>query len=79
LKIDAAVMPGVAIIATGAWYDPDASGLDRQGNPNVLTMDIGSSQLTQGPSALSALIEVARWDGALPDSPSPPAPAGVVA
>jgi biotin/methionine sulfoxide reductase len=79
LKIDAAVMPGVAIIATGAWYDPDASGLDRQGNPNVLTMDIGTSQLTQGPSALSALIEVARWDGALPDSPSPPAPAGVVA
>lgn len=43
--------PGVARIHEGAWYDPDKGGepgaLCKYGNPNVLTIDIGTSQLAQ--------------------------------
>jgi biotin/methionine sulfoxide reductase len=63
-------MPGVIQLATGAWYDPDRPGdpdaLCKHGNPNVLTRDIGTSTLGQGPTAHSTLVEVARFDGPLP-------------
>ncbi|MGJ7499427.1 molybdopterin dinucleotide binding domain-containing protein [Variovorax sp. ZT5P49] len=64
------VRPGVAQIATGAWYDPlDArkpGSLEKHGNPNVLTPDTGSSRLGQGCSAQSAQVEVALWTAPLP-------------
>jgi biotin/methionine sulfoxide reductase len=50
-------MPGVIQIATGAWYDPDDT-ICRNGNPNVLTIDKGTSRLAQGPIAHSCLVEV---------------------
>ncbi len=65
-----AVMPGVVVLATGAWYDPaepaSPGSLDKHGNPNVLTADRGTSKLGQGPSAMSALVEVERFEGELP-------------
>ena len=64
---DAALMPGVAILPTGAWLDLDEDGLERHGNPNVLTRDIGSSALSQGPSPNSCLVEIEPWSG--PDLP----------
>ena len=65
--VDDGIMPHVVVMATGAWFDPaPVSGEPEQhGNPNVLTRDIGTSRLTQGSSALSALVEVERWNGAL--------------
>jgi biotin/methionine sulfoxide reductase len=57
---------GVVQMSTGAWWDPDESGLCRHGNPNVLTRDVGTSSLGQGPTAHSCLVEVARFDGPLP-------------
>jgi len=64
--LDEGVMPQVAIMATGAWFDPadQADAPERHGNPNVLTLDIGTSKLTQGPSALSVLVDIERWTGA---------------
>ena len=64
--LDDGVVPQVAVMATGAWFDPaEAAGdPERHGNPNVLTLDVGTSRLTQGPSALSALVEIERWTGA---------------
>ena len=61
--VDADVMPGVVVMATGAWFDPpSAKGEpERHGNPNVLTLDIGTSPLAQGTSALTALVEIERW------------------
>jgi biotin/methionine sulfoxide reductase len=65
--LDDGLVEGVVAMATGAWYDPDADGLDRHGNANVLSRDAGTSRLAQGPSALSALVQVERWD-----APAPP-------
>ena len=68
--ISAALRPGVVQMPTGAWYDPSdpstPGSLDKHGNPNVLTMDVGTSALAQGPSANSCLVQVARHDGPLP-------------
>ncbi len=69
VALDDGVLPGVVVMATGAWYDPDIASpdrLDRHGNANVLSRDVGTSKLTQGPSALSALVEVERWVGEAP-------------
>ena len=58
---------GVVCLSTGAWFDtaPDATApsLQRRGNPNGLTNDIGTSKLAQGPSPLSALVEVEKFTG----------------
>lgn len=61
------VMPGVAAMATGSWFDPQDDQLERHGNPNVLTRDQGTSSLAQGPSPKSLLIDIERWQGTAPD------------
>ena len=69
LVIDDRVMPGVVQMSTGAWYDPLEPGrpsLCKHGNPNVLTPDIGTSRLAQGPSAHTCLVEVERYADPLP-------------
>lgn len=56
---DDGLKPGVATLPTGAWYDPDDDlGIERHGNPNVLSLDVGTSSLAQGPSAQSCLVEI---------------------
>lgn len=62
--IDDGVLPQVAVMATGAWMDLSDGEPERGGNPNVLTLDVGTSRLSQGSSALSALVEIERWTGA---------------
>lgn len=59
--IEAGMMPGVVTLPTGAWFDPQDATLERHGNPNVLTLDIGTSRLAQGCSAQSALVQVELW------------------
>ncbi len=67
-RVDPALSLHVVMMATGAWFDPAIVPGDpeRHGNPNVLTLDIGTSRLTQGPSALSALVDIERWNAPLP-------------
>ena len=69
-KIDDGVRPGVVVLPTGAWFDPlDPSqddSLEKHGNPNVLTLDKGTSKLTQGCSAHTTLVEVELFKGTLP-------------
>jgi biotin/methionine sulfoxide reductase len=58
------LMQGVVQLPTGAWWDPtEPDGLCRSGNPNVLTRDVGTSRLAQGPTAQTCLVEVERYKG----------------
>ncbi|MFI5809272.1 molybdopterin-dependent oxidoreductase, partial [Streptomyces sp. NPDC051561] len=65
------LMPGIVQLSTGAWWDPVQPGragtLDRHGNPNALTADRPCSRLSQGPSALSALVDVERYGDLAPE------------
>ena len=64
------IRPGVVRLSTGAWLDPldagQAGSLEKHGNPNVLTVDKGSSKLAQSCIAQSALVEIERYDGEAP-------------
>lgn len=64
------IRPGVVQIATGAWFDPLVVGqpgsLDKHGNPNRVTADIGASLLSQGGSAQTTAVEIVKWTEALP-------------
>jgi biotin/methionine sulfoxide reductase len=64
--VDDGVVPQVAVMATGAWLDQSDGETERHGNPNVLTLDVGTSRLTQGCAALTALVEIERWNGPVP-------------
>ena len=55
------VMPGVIVLSTGAWFDPDYDlNIEKHGNPNVLTKDIGTSSLGQGPTCHTTLVELKK-------------------
>jgi trimethylamine-N-oxide reductase (cytochrome c) len=60
--------PGVIRIHEGAWYDPERGGVSgalcKYGNPNVLTLDIGTSDLAQATSAHTVLVEIEKYRGA---------------
>ncbi len=70
VQLSADIRQGVVQLATGAWYDPlddvENTGLCVHGNPNVLTRDIGTSSLGQGPTSHSCLVDVERYDQPLP-------------
>lgn len=58
------IRTGVLMLPTGAWYDPENEGpnaLDIAGNPNVLTLDKGSSGFSQGCSAHTCLVRIERY------------------
>lgn len=68
------VRDGVAQLPTGAWFDPadwaTSGALERHGNPNVLTLDKGTSKLGQGPISHTTLVEIEKFDGQA-DVPEP--------
>ena len=61
------IQKSVVQIPTGAWYDPLEPGvpgsLEKHGNPNILTLDKGTSKLGQGSSAHTTLVQVERYQG----------------
>ncbi len=69
-KLTETIRQGCVFLWTGAWYDPDYAAprhRDRHGNPNVLTHDLRTSRLSQGPASHSAMVEIARFEGDLPE------------
>lgn len=66
VQVSEAVAPGIVQLSTGAWYDPDENGMCKHGNPNVLTRDKGTSQLAQGTSAHTCIVQVERFVGEVP-------------
>jgi biotin/methionine sulfoxide reductase len=65
-----ALLPGVVLMATGAWYDPldagDPDTLDLHGNPNVVTPDFGTSRLSHGAAPNTCLVQVEAVRDAMP-------------
>ena len=61
-----ALRPGVAQIATGAWFDPEdpaaATPFCVHGNPNAVSRDAGTSRLAQGCTGQLTLVEIERFD-----------------
>ncbi len=56
------ISPGVVSLPTGAWFGDPGQNIDPDGNPNVLTIDVGTSRLGQGCSAHTALVEVEKLE-----------------
>ena len=65
MKFDSEMRVDVVALPTGAWFKPsvpdDFGSLELAGNPNVLTKDIGTSSLAQGPSSGTCLVQVERY------------------
>ena len=60
---------GVVRIQEGAWYGPtgpEIGALDTYGDPNTLTLDIGTSSLAQATSANTCLVQIEKFVGAVP-------------
>jgi len=60
--VSAQIRAGVVSLPTGAWLDLQADGSDAQGNPNILTRDLGTSRIGQGSSAHTTLVDISRLD-----------------
>lgn len=65
-QVTESVAPGVVILPTGSWFNPDSQGLELSGNPNVLTLDVGTSGFGQGCSAHSCLVRVEPYEEPAP-------------
>ena len=65
--LDERMRRDVVALPTGAWFKPEdpslSESLELNGNPNVLTPDLGTSSLAQGPSANTCLVQVERYSG----------------
>lgn len=69
LRLDPLLRRDCIALATGAWFDPqivNGEVLEVHGNPNALTLDKGCSELSQGNSAHTTLVRVAKWTEPLP-------------
>lgn len=69
VRISADIRPGVAVLPTGAWYEPidSADGLlDIAGNPNTLTLDVPASAFSGGCAAHTCLVAIERYEGNAP-------------
>ncbi|WP_300584181.1 molybdopterin-dependent oxidoreductase [Marivita sp.] len=63
LSVSDEIQSGVVALPTGAWFGDPGGNIDQDGNPNVLTRDVGTSRLGQGCSAHTALVEVSKLEG----------------
>ncbi|AZI44214.1 trimethylamine-N-oxide reductase TorA [Deinococcus psychrotolerans] len=63
------VRRGAVVFHEGGWYDPadhSDNPLCKHGDVNTLTLDIGTSDLAQGGSANTALVQLERYKGTPP-------------
>lgn len=65
------IIKGTVALHEGAWYDPHEPGrsekpLCKNGCPNVLTRDEGTSKLAQGNSPNTAIVQIEKFTGEAP-------------
>ena len=56
------IREGVVALQTGAWFETGEDGTELQGNPNILTLDVGTSRIGQGSSAHTTLINISKYN-----------------
>ena len=66
------IIKGTVALREGAWYDPVDLGkselpLCKNGCPNVLTRDEGTSKLAQGNSPNTCIVQVEKFTGEAPE------------
>lgn len=65
------ILAGVVRLQEGSWFDPvqpgDENTLCKHGNANSLTIDIPTSKLASGNIAHTALVDVEKFTGKLPE------------
>ncbi|AOF54126.1 trimethylamine-N-oxide reductase TorA [Rodentibacter caecimuris] len=66
------IIKGTLGLHEGAWYDPLGLGesekpLCKNGSPNVLTRDEGTSKLAQGNSPNTCIVQVEKYTGVVPE------------
>ncbi|WP_290691521.1 MULTISPECIES: molybdopterin-dependent oxidoreductase [unclassified Haematobacter] len=61
------IAQGVVFLPTGSWLTSPDDGPELSGNPNVLTLDIGTSRFGQGCSAHTCVVRVEPYRGNAPD------------
>ncbi|OOF51844.1 trimethylamine N-oxide reductase I catalytic subunit [Rodentibacter genomosp. 1] len=66
------IIKGTVGLHEGAWYDPLDLGesekpLCKNGSPNVLTRDEGTSKLAQGNSPNTCIVQVEKYTGIVPE------------
>jgi biotin/methionine sulfoxide reductase len=69
VRISDDIRDGVAVLPTGAWYQPIESAegvLDIAGNPNTLTLDVPASAFSGGCAAHTCLVAIERYEGNAP-------------
>jgi biotin/methionine sulfoxide reductase len=63
------IIQGAVRLSTGSWLDPnnwETLDHDKHGNPNMLTLDIASSDLSGGCSAHTCLVDIQKFVGEPP-------------
>lgn len=63
-EVTVRIMPGVVAMQAGAWWQPDANGVDLGGCPNVLS-SARITPLAKGNAHQTMLVEVAKYDAAV--------------
>ena len=70
-RVTDTVRPGVICVNEGGWFDPanprEPGSLDRYGDINSLTPDIGTSKLAQGNCGHTAVGDVEKYKGKPPE------------
>ena len=70
LELDANMRSDCVVLPTGAWLDLQDTHRGRicvHGNPNMLTIDKGTSGLGQGNIAHTAVVQIEKWEGPVPE------------
>jgi trimethylamine-N-oxide reductase (cytochrome c) len=70
VKLTEDARPGVMRVFEGGWYDPAEPGkpgtLDKYGDVNVLSLDLGASKLSQGNTAQTITADAEKFAGEPP-------------
>ncbi|WP_321504470.1 trimethylamine-N-oxide reductase TorA [Breoghania sp.] len=70
-KISDDIRRNVIEVQEGAWYDPldvyDPKTICKYGDPNVLSIDIGTSRLAQATSACTCMVQFEKYTGDVPE------------